>query len=106
MTFTLTQLWQIFLAMCGSLITIAGAGAIIIGLINKAKKPYTERDEALKRHSELLDNDNRRLKELEESNNIIMQSMLAIMSHAIDGNHVEDLEKARNDLQQYLIKRR
>lgn len=106
MTFTLTQLWQIFLAMCGSLITIAGAGAIIIGLINKAKKPDTERDEALKRHAELLDNDNRRLKELEESNNIIMQSMLAIMSHAIDGNHVEDLEKARNDLQQYLIKRR
>ena len=106
MTFTLTQLWQIFLAMCGSLITIAGAGAIIIGLINKAKKPDTERDEALKRHSELLDNDNRRLKELEESNNIIMQSMLAIMSHAIDGNHTEDLKQARDDLQKYLIKRR
>jgi hypothetical protein len=106
MTFTLTQLWQIFLAMCGSLITIAGAGAIIIGLINKAKKPDTERDEALKRHAELLDNDNRRLKELEESNNIIMQSMLAIMSHAIDGNHTEDLKQARDDLQKYLIKRR
>lgn len=106
MTFTLTQLWQIFLAMCGSLITIAGAGAVIIGLINKAKKPDTERDEALKRHAELLDNDNRRLKELEESNNIIMQSMLAIMSHAIDGNHTEDLKQARDDLQKYLIKRR
>jgi hypothetical protein len=92
--------------MCGSLITIAGAGAIIIGLINKAKKPDTERDEALKRHAELLDNDNRRLKELEESNNIIMQSMLAIMSHAIDGNHTEDLKQARDDLQKYLIKRR
>ena len=105
MTFTLTQLWQMFLAMCGSVATIAGAGAIVYKIYKSAKRPDTERDEALSRHQEMLDNDNKRLKELEESNKIIMQSMLAIMSHEIDGNHVEDLKQARDDLQKYLIRR-
>ena len=94
-----------FLAMCGSFATVAGAVAIIYNIHQKAKQPDTERDEALSKHQEMLDNDNKRLKELEESNKIIMQSMLAIMSHEIDGNHVEDLKQARDDLQKYLIRR-
>ena len=76
MTFTLMQLWQMFLAMCGSVATIAGAGAIIYKIYKSAKRPDTERDETLARHQRLLENDNKRLKELEESNKIIMQSML------------------------------
>ena len=110
MTFTLTQLWQIFLAMCGSLITIAGAGAIIIGLINKAKKPDAERDGKLKRHDELLDNDNKRLKaleehqtEIEESQKMMMRAMVALMRHAIDGNNIEQLTKESNKLNEYIF---
>ena len=103
--FTLTQLWQVFLAGCASLITIAGAGTVIYKIYKSAKKPDTERDDKLKKHDELLDNDNKRLKELEESNKIIMQSLLALMSHELDGNHTEGLIKARNDLQEYLIRR-
>ena len=105
MTFTLTQLWQMFLAMCGSIATIAGAVAVIYTVYKKARQPDTKRDEMLERHSNLLDNDNKRLKELEDSNKIIMQSMLALMSHAIDGNHTEDLKEARDELQKYLIRR-
>lgn len=105
MTFTLTQLWQLFLAMCGSIATIAGAGAVLYGIYKALKKPDSERDMKLKRHQELLENDNKRLKELEESNKIIMQSMLALMTHAIDGNHTDELKQARDDLQKYLIRR-
>lgn len=100
-----TQLWQLFLAMCGSLITIAGAGAIVYNVYKKSKQPDTERDDHLKKHDEMLDRDNKRLKELEESNKIIMQSMLALMSHSIDGNHIEQLKEARDELQSYLIRR-
>ena len=48
------------------------AGAILYGIYKALKKPDSERDMKLKRHQELLDNDNKRLKELEESNKIIM----------------------------------
>ena len=105
MTFTLTQLGQIFLAMCGAIITIGGAWAVIKNIKDKAKEPDMERDQTLKRHSEMLDNDNKRLKELEDSNRVIMQSMLALMSHELDGNHTEQLRKAKEDLEKYLISR-
>lgn len=105
MTFTLTQLAQIFLAICGAIITVGGAGAIIAKWINKYKKPDKDRDETMKRHQEMLDNDNKRLKELEDSNKVIMKSLLALMSHELDGNHTTQLREARDDLQEYLIKR-
>lgn len=50
-----------------------------------------------------LDNDDKRLKLLESSTKITQQSLLAIMSHLIDGNHTEQLKDARDNLQQYLI---
>lgn len=105
MTFTLTQLFQIFLAICGAIITVGGAGTIIVKLWEKKRKPNKDAHEMLKKHSEQLDNDNKRLKELEEGNRVIMQAMLALMSHALDGNHTEELRKAHDDLKEYLIKR-
>ena len=105
MTFTLTQLLQIFLTLCGSIITIGGAGAIITKLITKYKKPDKDRDTMMKKHQEMLDNDNRRLKELEEGNKVIMQALLAIMSHELDGNHTIQLQQAHDALKDYLITR-
>lgn len=99
----LSDMWSIVQLLCTGIITIGGAGAIIASVYRWSKNPDKERDEKLKKHGELLDNDNKRLKELEESNKIIMQSMLALMSHAIDGNHTEQLKKAKDELQNYLI---
>ena len=108
----LEQLWNIFQVACAGIITIGGAGAVIVGLYKWAKKPDDNRDELLKKHEELLDSDNKRLKELEreqaemkEAQSVLMKSILALMSHAIDGNHQEELEKARNDMQEYLLRR-
>ena len=104
--------WNIISFICTVIITLGGAGAIIIAIIKWMHKPDESRDERLKKHDEMLDNDNKRLKELEEwrkesdeSSKIVMQSLLAIMSHAIDGNHIEELKIARDDLQKYLIRR-
>lgn len=105
MTFTVAQLGQIFLAMCGAVITIGGAWAVIKNSRDKAKEPDMQRDETLKRHGEMLDNDNKRLKELEDGYKVFLQSMLALMSHEIDGNHTEQLRKAKEDLEKYLISR-
>lgn len=105
MTYTIPQLIQLFLALCGAIITVGGAGAIVVKIINKSKKPDKDRDETMKRHQEMLDNDNKRLKELEDSNKVIMKSLLALMSHELDGNHRTQLQEARDDLQEYLIKR-
>lgn len=99
------QLWEYVSFACVVITTLGGAGAIIISIIKWWKQPDKDRDEMLKEHDKKLDNDHKRLQELEESNKIMMQSMLALMSHAIDGNHQEELKQARDDLQSYLIRR-
>lgn len=104
-TFTVTQLGQIFLAMCGAFITVGGAYNLFKGFKDRAKEPDMQRDETLKRHGEMLDRDNKRLKELEDGNKVLLQSMLALMSHELDGNHTEQLQKAKKDLEEYLISR-
>jgi len=108
----LDVLWKFIQLLCTFIMTVGGAGAIVVGIIRWMRKPDTERDETLKKHEdeikkheELLARDHRRLQELEEGNKIMMQSMLALMSHSIDGNHIEDLKQARDDLQKYLIRR-
>ena len=47
----------------------------------------------------------REQKEMKEAQQVLMKSMLALMSHAIDGNHTEDLRLARDDMQNYLLRR-
>lgn len=107
------QLWNFIQVASAGIITLGGAGAIFVGLYRWFKKPDINRDEKLKGHDEKLDNDNRRLNELEkkqveteEALQILMKGMLALMTHSIDGNHTEELEKARDDMHEYLIKRR
>jgi ATP/ADP translocase len=99
------QAWDVIAFVCVIITTLGGAGAIIVSIIKWWRQPDKTRDEMLKEHEKKLDNDHKRLMELEESNKIMMQSMLALMSHAIDGNHIEDLRQARDDLQKYLIRR-
>lgn len=107
------EAWNFIQVLCAGVVALGGAGAVFVGLYRWFKKPDMNRDEKIKGHDEKLDNDNRRIKDLEKSQkdteeaiNILMQSMLALMSNSIDGNHVEDLKIARDDLQKYLIKRR
>jgi hypothetical protein len=109
----ISQLWDFIQVASAGVITLGGAGAIFVGLYRWFKKPDINRDEKLKGHDEKLDNDNRRLNELEkkqveteEALQILMKGMLALMTHSIDGNHTDELEKARDDMHEYLIKRR
>lgn len=108
----LEQVWNLLLVVAAGVVTLAGAGGVIIAIYKWARKPDSVRDEKLKKHDGLLDNDNRRLKSLEEwraekndSEKILMKSLLALMSHELDGNHTNDLKKARDDLQEYIIGR-
>ena len=106
------ELWNYISVACVIITTLGGAGAIIVSVIKWFRTPDLKRDEELKRHESLLDNDNKRLKELEkeqaemkEAQSILMKSILALMSHSIDGNHIEELKMARDDMQNYLLRR-
>lgn len=106
LTFTLADvLW-----ICGAICTTAAALTVIINAYKKAREPESVQDQRLdaleaevKRFSEYLDRDNRRLNLLDEGNRVTQQALLALMSHAINGNDIEKLSKAKDDLESYLI---
>lgn len=77
--------------------------------VEKAKAPERSQNDRItaleSRVNDLYDKqlkEKDRIKELEKSDVITQESILALMSHAIDGNHVEELKKAKSDLQKYL----
>ena len=53
-------------------------------------------DASLKDNTERIDT-------LEAGNKVICKALLAIMSHEINGNSTDKLQKAMNDLNEYLI---
>ena len=77
----------------------------VIKIVKEIKKPSDDLKTKVDKHTEFLDNDNKRLKEIEMSNKMILQSLLVIINHEITGNGVENMTSIRNDLQDYLINR-
>ena len=104
------ELWNVIQVACAGIIALGGAGTIIVALAKWYHKPDDERDKKLKRHDELLDNDNKRLKALEErqaemekSQRLLLKGMEALMRHAIDGNNKEQLIKESDNLHDYIF---
>lgn len=88
------------------IIYICGLIAALWGLwkiVKELKKPNDDLKAAVSKHTKFLDNDNKKLKEYEESNRMILQCLLVIINHEITGNGIENLKHARDDLQEYLI---
>ena len=75
----------------------------IYKIVKEIRKPNDNLKAEVSKHTQLLDNDNKRLKEYEESNRMILQCLLVIINHEITGNGIENLKHARDDLQEYLI---
>lgn len=52
-----------------------------------------------------LGSDNERIKTLEEGNKVICKALMAMLSHEINGNSNDKLQKALEGLNNYLIER-
>ena len=89
------------LAFCGLVTALYGVWKIV----KEMKKPGDDLKETVEKHSQRLDKDNKRLEEVEESNQMILKCLYAILNHEITGNNVDKLTARRDELQEYLIDR-
>lgn len=78
----------------------------------KAKEPdilqgkkIEELEERICKLEEYSDNDNKKLKSIEQGNHVTQQALLALMSHSLNGNDTEKLKAARDALEHYLVER-
>ena len=100
------------LIICGAIMTIGGATVYIIKIIQKIKQPEETQNQkitnlenrvtVLEGYSKSV---NDRIKVMEEVMKVTQQALLAIMSYEINGNDIDKLKQAKDDLEEYLIKR-
>ena len=103
---------QTFLWMCTAILTIGNAGLVIATIVGKAKAPNKVQNDRIsdleirmdkvERH---LDNDNDRIKSIEEGNKVTQKALLALMSHALNDKDDSKLLEAKDELERYLINR-
>lgn len=96
-------LW--FLAACGGFTTICVAGSNLIKIIKSVRKPSED-------VHKMLDNDNKRIKELEtqfgfvlKAISLLLQDDLVILNHLRTDNNTGEIAKQETKVQDFLIKR-
>lgn len=96
--------------VCTAMTLITSIANIIATIIARAKAPEVKQDERITNLEERmtlvedkLANDKKEFERYEESNKIVMQSLLALMRHSIDGNHIDNLKKAAEKLDDFII---
>ena len=111
-TFTWSQLSTLILQVCALISAVTGVVKIVVALIGKAKMPNEIQDKRISQLEEEMRDVHKRLEEgdmhfsvADESNRITQEALLALMSHAINGNDVDKLREAKSKLEAYLIKK-
>ena len=107
--FTPQDVINAILAVCGAISVVAGAVAVIVKIIVSAKRPNKLQDEKIAalegkiaKLEERFANDKTRLDAIDEANAVTQTAILALLSHAINGNDTEALKRAKSDLETYL----
>ena len=97
MEFTITS--EQILWFCGFITAIYG----LYKIVKEWKKPSEDLKAMVQLHDDLLKKDNERLREVENSNKMILQCLLIIINHDITGNGIDRMKEARDELEDYLI---
>lgn len=101
-----------FLALCGGFTTVCVAAGWLIKIVKAMKKPGNDIHQQLDNHGKMLDNDNKRIRELEDQLNYISSSIgvlmrcdLVILGHLRTNNNTGQMSKMETEIQEFLIKR-
>ena len=128
--FTLSQMFVWIVSVCGGITGIAAAIAVMVKFNTFLKKPNHDQDVKIEdlttrvaklegkvegleddfkkqnlQHMELFKRDKERLDAQENSMNMLLRANFALLGHALNGNNVEQMQSAFNDIQEYLFNR-
>lgn len=117
--FTPTEMFTMIVAICGAIVTVAGAVTVIVKAIKQVKAPEILQNDRITAcenniadiykkfmdYDMFLKRDKKRLDKLEDGNEVVSEALLALLSHAINGNDVDGLTNAKNKLNNYLIRK-
>lgn len=108
----ITISWSALIAICAAVVTVSGAIGAIVKLIRWLKKPEVRQNENIDKLISRMDGvedklskDKERLEDLETGLKYTLESLFALLSHALDGNDIDSMKKAKKHLNDYLIQK-
>ena len=106
------QVWAVILAAASAIVLLANASEKIVKAVKAAKAPNEHQNERLdaletwrKEVDRKLTADNNRLGDIDDGNRVTQRALLALLDHGIDGNNIEQMQHAKEELQNHLINR-
>lgn len=106
----MTEVWTIILAAASAVVLLSNAAEKIIKAVKVAKAPEERQNaeiedikDRLKKVETKLTSDDARIKDAKECNHVLTKGMLALLDHGINGNNVNQMKAARQDVEAYLI---
>jgi hypothetical protein len=103
--FTQTEIWTVILAVASAIVLLSNAAEKIAKAWRVARAPMSDLEEWRKGVDQKLDSDKKRLDGLDEGNRATQRAILALLDHGIDGNNIEQMKHAKEELQNHLINR-
>lgn len=108
----LQNVWMIVLSGASALVLLSNAAEKIVLAVKTAKAPNTLQNARLdalekwqKEVDSKLDHDLARFESLDQGTRVTQRALLALLDHGIDGNNIEQMQHAKEDLQNHLINR-
>jgi hypothetical protein len=93
--------WETILAVAGGVVVLGNCIKTLGSWLAPAKKLT----ETVAEHERKLANDDKRLKQQEADNQMMLRCLFALVNHDIDGNGIERLKATREELQDYITNR-
>ena len=113
---TLAELGVAVLAFASAVVLLANAANVILKAWKAWKAPSEKQNDAQNKRLDALEEwrkevdgklnrDNDRLAAIDSGNRVTQRALLALLDHGIDGNNIEQMRHAKEELQTHLINR-
>lgn len=106
------ELWTLLLAGASAIVLLANAAEKIARAVQAAKAPGAAQDkrlEELEKRMEAVEKrqvtNSKHLNAIDDSNRVTQLALLALLDHGIDGNNIDQMRHAKEELQTHLINR-
>ena len=106
------EMWAAVLAVASAIVLLSNAAEKIGKAIQIAKAPNAKLDERVSEMEEWrkgvdqrLDNGQKHFDNIDDGNRATQRALLALLDHGIDGNNIEQMQHAKEELQNHLINR-
>lgn len=106
------NLWTLLLAAASAIVLLANATEKIVRAVQAAKAPGEEQDKRLEELEKRMEAVEKKqvtnadhLTAIDDSNRVTQLALLALLDHGIDGNNIDQMRHAKEELQTHLINR-